>query len=81
VRGGVLQESATGGEHLWTGTSVSGDFCYVGEAECTVSVHRSAWSRNPKAEEHLEMFTNYSKVGKYELLSGVWEQLLLRIIV
>ena len=33
----VLQENATSGEHLWVGTSVSGDFCYVGEAECTVS--------------------------------------------
>ena len=33
----VLQENATSGEHLWTATSVSGDFCYVGEAECTVS--------------------------------------------
>jgi len=25
------------GEHVWVDTSVSGDFCYVGETECTVS--------------------------------------------
>jgi len=32
----LLQENATSGEHLWVDTSISGDFCYVGESECTV---------------------------------------------
>ncbi|XP_026765016.1 eye-specific diacylglycerol kinase isoform X2 [Galleria mellonella] len=27
-------DSAVGGEHLWSPTSVSGDCCYVGDAEC-----------------------------------------------
>jgi len=33
----TLQENATSGEHLWVDTSISGDFCYVGESECTVA--------------------------------------------
>lgn len=30
-------ENAVAGDHLWVPTSVSGDFCYVGDNECTVS--------------------------------------------
>lgn len=30
-------EGAVNGDHLWVPTSVSGDFCYVGDADCTVS--------------------------------------------
>ncbi|CAG9091289.1 unnamed protein product [Plutella xylostella] len=29
-------EAALSGEHLWAPTSVSGDCCYVGDAECQV---------------------------------------------
>ncbi|XP_072155081.1 eye-specific diacylglycerol kinase isoform X5 [Bemisia tabaci] len=28
-------DTATNGEHLWVPTSASGDFCYVGEGDCT----------------------------------------------
>ena len=27
-----------GGDHIWVDTNASGDFCYVGEADCLVSV-------------------------------------------
>ncbi len=30
-------ESAINGDHLWSPTTQSGDMCYVGEPECTVS--------------------------------------------
>lgn len=30
-------DAAVSGEHLWSPTSVSGDCCYVGDAECQVS--------------------------------------------
>lgn len=30
----VFQEAAVYGEHIWFETSVSGDFCYVGEQNC-----------------------------------------------
>ena len=26
-----------GGEHVWVDTNASGEFCYVGEADCLVS--------------------------------------------
>lgn len=29
-------DTAQAGEHLWQSTSISGDFCYVGESECSV---------------------------------------------
>lgn len=29
-------DGAVSGEHLWSPTSVSGDCCYVGDAECQV---------------------------------------------
>ena len=32
-----LQEMAMGGDHIWVDTNASGDFCYVGEADCLVS--------------------------------------------
>jgi hypothetical protein len=31
-------ETASSSEHLWVPTSASGDFCYVGENDCTVSI-------------------------------------------
>lgn len=31
-------ENAVAGDHLWVPTSVSGDFCYVGDNECTVRI-------------------------------------------
>lgn len=31
-------DGAVSGEHLWTPTSVSGDCCYVGDAECQVYI-------------------------------------------
>lgn len=31
------QETAINGDHLWVSTSASGDLCYVGESECSVS--------------------------------------------
>jgi hypothetical protein len=31
-------ETATNSDHLWVPTSASGDFCYVGENDCTVSI-------------------------------------------
>jgi len=37
----MMQENATSGEHLWVDTSISGDFCYVGESECTVYIYRN----------------------------------------
>lgn len=27
------------GDHLWVNTSASGDFCYVGDSDCTVCIH------------------------------------------
>lgn len=30
-------ENAVSGDHLWVPTSVSGDCCYVGDSDCTVS--------------------------------------------
>mgnify|MGYP005984193133 CR=1 FL=1 len=33
-------EAATNGDHLWVPTSVSGDFCYSGDLDCTVSIIR-----------------------------------------
>lgn len=30
-------ENAVANDHLWVPTSVSGDFCYVGDSDCTVS--------------------------------------------
>lgn len=32
-----FQETAINGDHLWVSTSASGDLCYVGESECSVS--------------------------------------------
>lgn len=32
-------EMALNGDHLWGATSASGDFCYVGENDCTVSFY------------------------------------------
>ena len=34
-----LQETAINGDHVWVDTNASGDFCYVGEADCSVSMH------------------------------------------
>lgn len=31
-------ENAVAGDHLWSPTSISGDFCYVGDTECTVRI-------------------------------------------
>lgn len=31
-------DSAQAGDHLWQPTSISGDFCYVGESECSVCI-------------------------------------------
>ncbi|XP_031333831.1 eye-specific diacylglycerol kinase [Photinus pyralis] len=33
-------EMAVNGDHLWVPTSVSGDFCYVGDPDCTKHGHR-----------------------------------------
>lgn len=30
-------ENAVSGDHLWVATSVSGDCCYIGDNDCTVS--------------------------------------------
>ncbi len=38
-----LQDSGMNGEHVWVDTNTSGDFCYVGETDCSVS---SAVSNN-----------------------------------
>lgn len=34
-------ENAIANDHLWVPTSVSGDCCYVGESDCTVSVKKT----------------------------------------
>lgn len=31
-------ENAVSGDHLWVPTSVSGDCCYIGDNDCTVSI-------------------------------------------
>lgn len=31
-------DNAVSGDHLWVPTSVSGDCCYVGDSDCTVSI-------------------------------------------
>jgi hypothetical protein len=31
-------DNAVSGDHLWAPTSVSGDCCYVGDNDCTVSI-------------------------------------------
>ena len=33
-----LQEGAVNGEHIWVDSNASGDFCYVGESDCSVSI-------------------------------------------
>ncbi|XP_077143014.1 diacylglycerol kinase zeta isoform X4 [Ranitomeya variabilis] len=38
-------EAALYGDHLWFETSVSGDFCYVGEQYCTAKIQKSASRR------------------------------------
>jgi len=32
----LLQEAAVNGDHIWTDTSASTHFCYVGESSCLV---------------------------------------------
>lgn len=34
-------ENAVSGDHLWVATSVSGDCCYIGDNDCTVSASLS----------------------------------------
>lgn len=34
----AFQETAVYGEHIWFETNVSGDFCYVGEQNCTAKL-------------------------------------------
>ncbi|XP_073397782.1 diacylglycerol kinase zeta isoform X2 [Dendrobates tinctorius] len=38
-------EAALYGDHLWFETSVSGDFCYVGEQYCTAKIQQKSASR------------------------------------
>ncbi|XP_075423627.1 diacylglycerol kinase zeta isoform X8 [Ascaphus truei] len=38
-------ESALYGDHLWFETSVSGDFCYVGEQNCAAKLQQKSASR------------------------------------
>ncbi|KAM8940239.1 diacylglycerol kinase zeta isoform 1-T1 [Pelodytes ibericus] len=38
-------EAALYGDHLWFETNVSGDFCYVGEQNCTAKIQKSASRR------------------------------------
>ncbi|XP_075044313.1 diacylglycerol kinase zeta isoform X2 [Mixophyes fleayi] len=38
-------ESAVYGDHLWFETNVSGDFCYVGEQNCTAKIQQKSASR------------------------------------
>ncbi|XP_072278138.1 diacylglycerol kinase zeta isoform X1 [Pyxicephalus adspersus] len=38
-------ESALYGDHLWFETNVSGDFCYVGEQNCTAKIQQKSASR------------------------------------
>jgi hypothetical protein len=38
-------ENAVSGDHLWVPTSVSGDCCYIGDNDCTVSnSHFMSWT-------------------------------------
>lgn len=41
-----FQETAINGDHLWVSTSASGDLCYVGESECSVSCCASSSIRS-----------------------------------
>ena len=34
----IVQESGISSEHTWIDTNASGDFCYVGETDCSVGV-------------------------------------------
>ncbi|XP_063800355.1 diacylglycerol kinase zeta isoform X5 [Pseudophryne corroboree] len=38
-------EAAVYGDHLWFETNVSGDFCYVGEQNCTAKIQQKSASR------------------------------------
>lgn len=38
-------ENAVAGDHLWSPTSVSVDFCYVGDGDCVVSGDRNLYFR------------------------------------
>ncbi|XP_022111888.1 diacylglycerol kinase zeta-like isoform X4 [Acanthaster planci] len=38
-------ENAISGDHIWTETNASGDFCYVGEQDCLVSQYWKTGSR------------------------------------
>ena len=44
-------ETANNSEHLWVPTSASGDFCYVGESDCTVSTECLAVEREREREK------------------------------
>lgn len=54
-------ETAVIGDHLWMPTSVSGDFCYVGDVDCTV--------RNATSVFVCNTYWNY---GVLLLESGSW---------
>ena len=43
-------ETANNSEHLWVPTSASGDFCYVGESDCTVSTEYLTLERERERE-------------------------------
>ena len=47
-------ETANNSEHLWVSTSASGDFCYVGESDCTVSTECFALERERESERERE---------------------------
>jgi hypothetical protein len=57
----LLQENTVNGEHLWVDTSVSGDFCYVGETECTVSGRGHVKSRSARKSNTDFVETNEQK--------------------
>nr|CAD7439032.1 unnamed protein product [Timema bartmani] len=43
-------DSALNGEHLWVPTSASGDLCYVGEPDCSVSVQYTSSHEHASVE-------------------------------
>lgn len=51
-------DAAIAGDHLWQPTSISGDFCYVGETECSVR-----WS----AEKTYSFIAHYDSNISYSL--------------
>lgn len=72
----AFQETAVYGEHIWFETSVSGDFCYVGEQNCMAKLLVSYWDYLP-SQQGLQMQALLPPIQETTkatllLLGGMW---------